>query len=227
MSDFLTHLAARALAQPTLRPRARMRFEPEGGEEPAAMWPERPSMVTSGEREPEPVATHETPRAELDSSEPQAPRVITRDVVRTEQRVRIEPHVETRMEREVLHRVEPRVRMRDRIVREREIVHTRTENTKLVPHRYDEEPPVIARGVADSSAPREARRNPGALKPAATRERSATVAIATPPAQPDVHVSIGRVEVRAVSLPVQRKPSPRSGTMTIDDYVAKRNRERR
>ena len=37
MSDFLTNLAARAIAVPTLRPRTRSRFEPVGaGEEEAA-----------------------------------------------------------------------------------------------------------------------------------------------------------------------------------------------
>ncbi|HEY2324276.1 MAG TPA: hypothetical protein VGJ82_15560, partial [Thermoanaerobaculia bacterium] len=39
MSDFLGHLAARALAQPSLRPRTRSRFEPAEAEESPLHWP--------------------------------------------------------------------------------------------------------------------------------------------------------------------------------------------
>ncbi|HEV7239332.1 MAG TPA: hypothetical protein VGQ36_08840, partial [Thermoanaerobaculia bacterium] len=46
MSDFLTNLAARAIAQPSLRPRTRSRFEPASAEEPAPEWP----TVASSER---------------------------------------------------------------------------------------------------------------------------------------------------------------------------------
>lgn len=226
MSDFLTHLAARALAQPTLHPRTRMRFEPETGEEPAATWPERAPSTPIAEREPEHIAAIETARVDSEPSAPQPPRVITRDVVRTEQRVRIEPRVETRVEREVLHRVEPRVRMRDRVVREREVVRNEIETTKIVPHRFDEEAPVI-REAAPVHAPREPKRG-GVPKPATLQERTPSLVTANPQPAPDVHVSIGRVEIRAITPPASsRKTAARSGTMTLDDYVAKRNRERR
>jgi len=39
MSDFLGHLAARAIAQPSLRPRTRSRFEPGEAEETPLNWP--------------------------------------------------------------------------------------------------------------------------------------------------------------------------------------------
>jgi len=226
MSDFLTRLAARALAQPTLHPRTRMRFEPEVAEEPAPVWPERSAVTPAAEREPERAAASEPPHAASEPLKPQPPRVITRDVVRTEQRVHVEPHIETRIERRVLHRVDPRVRTQERIVRERELVHTETETTKLVPHRHDEQPPVVS-GAAGFSLPPRANTTLARPKPAAPHGRTPSIVMPAPAPAPDVHVSIGRVEIRATTPPAPRKSSPRSGTMTLDDYVAKRNRERR
>ena len=49
MSDFLGHLAARAIAQPSLRPRTRSRFEPAAIEEPPLVWP----ATTSEEPHPQ------------------------------------------------------------------------------------------------------------------------------------------------------------------------------
>jgi len=230
MNDYLTHLAARAIAQPTLRPRTRMRFEPvAGAEEAPAVWPERVSPAGA------PVTQSETTTGETlapDVAEVEPPRIETREVVRTEERVRTEP----RIEREVQRVVEPRVRTRDRIVREREVViaHQPGQPPEKVPvpHRFDEEPPrIVVRTPEDDpdEIPRES--PPRTALPAGRQpQRSQPAAAAAVVSQraPDIHVTIGRVEVRAVTPQPSRRAPQRSGAMTLDDYVARRStRERR
>jgi len=85
-------------------------------------------------------------------------------------------------------------------------------------HRYDEQPPPIERTVVSrethfaNAVPRSAR---------VPRSRMDVPA----PAEPVIQVSIGRVEVRAVTPPPATKPNraPRVAAMTIDDYAAGRN----
>jgi hypothetical protein len=85
-------------------------------------------------------------------------------------------------------------------------------------HRYDEQPPRIERTVVSREAlfanapPRPAR---------ASQSRMDVPA----PSEPVIQVSIGRVEVRAVTPPPAAKPNraPRAAAMTIDDYAARRN----
>jgi hypothetical protein len=85
-------------------------------------------------------------------------------------------------------------------------------------HRYDEQPPRIERTVVSrelhfaSSAPRPARGMQSRMDVPAQSE-------------PVIQVSIGRVEVRAITPPPAAKSNrtPRAAAMTIDDYAARRN----
>ena len=85
-------------------------------------------------------------------------------------------------------------------------------------HRYDEQPPRIERTVVSREmhfaniAPRSAR---------ATQSRVEVPA----QSEPVIQVSIGRVEVRAVTPPPAAKSNrtPRAAAMSIDDYAARRN----
>jgi hypothetical protein len=85
-------------------------------------------------------------------------------------------------------------------------------------HRYDEQPPRIERTVVSremhfaSAAPRSARAPQSRMEVPAQSE-------------PVIQVSIGRVEVRAVTPPPAAKANrtPRAAAMTIDDYAARRN----
>jgi hypothetical protein len=85
-------------------------------------------------------------------------------------------------------------------------------------HRYDEQPPRIERTVVSrelhfaNSAPRPARGTQSRMEVPAQSE-------------PVIQVSIGRVEVRAITPPPAAKPNrtPRAAAMSIDDYAARRN----
>lgn len=122
------------------------------------------------------------------------------------------------------------------------------------PHRYDEDPPRIER----ESRSKEATPAPESTKPASpekrrqdtpplTRiERADNPTPTTPAAhrsvpplverrsaaaasnEPSIQVTIGRVEVRAVTPSVTGARTPRKSTaMTIDDYIAKRREKGR
>jgi hypothetical protein len=54
--------------------------------------------------------------------------------------------------------------------------------------------------------------------PPRQRERVAEIG----PALPRVHVTIGRIEIRAASAPAQPRTQPRPPSMSLDDYLAKR-----
>ncbi|HWW62088.1 MAG TPA: hypothetical protein VN181_12030 [Thermoanaerobaculia bacterium] len=230
MSDFLTHLAARAIAQPTLRPRTRMRFEPAAAAETVAVWPERRGGLQPPESPESPAEVRAAARRP-DENDPGTPRVETREIVRTEHRVRIEP----RVEREVHRIIEPRVRTRDRVIREREhdLVNTITPSKPVAPHRFDEEPPRIASASRDEQQddePREpVRATTSSQSPTTRRSQPPSALPAASQHDPDIHITIGRVEVRAVApQPAARRTPQRSSVMTLDDYVAKRKgRERR
>jgi hypothetical protein len=48
-----------------------------------------------------------------------------------------------------------------------------------------------------------------------------------PPPEPTVHVTIGRVEVRAVTAPARPpRAAPAARTMSLDEYLAERNQRR-
>jgi hypothetical protein len=48
--------------------------------------------------------------------------------------------------------------------------------------------------------------------------------IEKPPAAPRVEVTIGRIEIRAASIPAPPRTAPRAPPMSLDDYLAKRAR---
>jgi len=137
------------------------------------------------------------------------------------------------------------LRQREIVPPQREtIVETRTETRELrVPveqpvirretrTRYEEAPPVIT-GVRDGTPPRLVREERLTTSTITRRTREARAVRATeeasaPPPQPEIHVSIGRVEVRATTAPAsdkRRREQPR--VMTIDDYVERRGRKER
>jgi hypothetical protein len=229
MSDYLGNLAARTLAAPPLRPRVRMRFEPQAAE--AAQPPQIEARREDG--------AAETPRGE------QPPRVIERERVREvvkpgrettrvvvmEAKLADTPPPTAPREREVIERVEtiksPAVEVAVEVERSGRLVHSVAQSGRDVrspqaaakkknnneaprPHRYDEEPPRV---VAQEAPIRE-RRVPS--------EREAPEA-----AEPSVQVSIGRIEIRATTAPAaQRRPRARTA-MSIDDYIAKRDAKER
>ncbi|HKS24461.1 MAG TPA: hypothetical protein VJZ76_16795 [Thermoanaerobaculia bacterium] len=100
-------------------------------------------------------------------------------------------------------------------------------------HRYDEEPPRIVRGddvhTVERERIREVRATPPRIIARETLRRAAALAAAAAPAEsePAIHVSIGRVEVRAVTAPVSAasERAPRR-PMSIEQYAA-RQKERR
>ena len=224
MSDFFTNLVARTIAQPALRPRTRSRFEPEerrppagwsGGVTPppaavATALPLPPAHGSEGEDAFAPAA--EDGGAPIETREVEVPRV--REVVRDV--------VEQRVAREVERDVQRIVETNERIVRAPAPAER--------PHRFDRQPPRIIerhlpREVEEVHREREVRttidRTPRTL-----RERSESPS-SLPQREPVIEVSIGRIEVRAVtSAPPQRK-APRDATMTIDDYIAKRKAKER
>ena len=60
-----------------------------------------------------------------------------------------------------------------------------------------------------------------------TATRVVRETVATKTEEPTIHVSIGRVEVRAVTPPAaQPRTAPKPAMMTIDDYVARRKDRR-
>jgi hypothetical protein len=165
-----------------------------------------------------------------------------------ETRVVREPAVETRIVRErapAERIVEQQVeRTHERILETREGPETErvvreTVTQKERPHRHDERPPRMLREetVRDRETrvervqPREIVRGRDVVRrdsmqqPQRAERRREADGRGTPAAQsePVVHVSIGRVEVRAVA-PAAAPPRAqrRSPVMTIDDYVAKR-----
>src|SRR5258708_11441458 len=256
MSDFLTSLAARTIAAPSLRPRTRSRFEPAEGEPalPVAAIPGRREAIARAMAPPprEPVS-HAAELQPLTAGVEPVERHDAMEIRTPREERRREPHSEVRTET-VLDTVERVIETHDTV----EIHDTRTitqplpspapaapaPDTRLV-RRSDDAPP------ATRHQPREDAAQPPPPRPDATRdirERVITrreampappprttrprprAAAAEPAASPEpvIHVSIGRVEVRAVTAreTPQRTPK-RSPVMTIDDYVAKRNAKER
>jgi len=248
MSDFLTNLAARAIAAPSLRPRARSRFEPESEvSEPAmvgerALATSRPALAApSGSNTPEDqrieavrpveaqVARHETassPAMHVPSAthrEEAAPREVATSIEREVQRV-IEtketivrvPQVErVAIDREPVPPVE-RIRERERVEVER-------------PHRFERQAPRVLR-EPEARVHRQAEKRDASsrvpTRPAPTSPQSQSQSMT---ATSEIHVSIGRIDVRAVPPPQPHARGEQRGPkMSIDDYVARRKaRERR
>lgn len=270
MSDFLTNLATRAIATPTLRPRTRMRFEPAANDEP-----EPPRNEETSHAAPTP-ATTTTPRvirqSAVETHDEPKPAVVTREtthatqrqtpekriVVAHEHRVVIERDSSTQPatpapppSRAVLETPSPsRPRISQRTnasmtppprVAQREdadtnapkphddssdatntrvetrTIHTPAPQTQTPSERTIPPPPRTVTRIARTTAPRDEHAS------RETQSHRANPIAATPNApEPTIHVSIGRVEVRAVTPPAStpsRKPAAQP--MSIDEYVAR------
>jgi hypothetical protein len=244
MSDFLSNLAARTIAAPSLRPRTRMRFEPEPSEEMGA------PQVLDAPRVPAAA------KAEAPAAEPSRP-VVAREANVPVQRVEPPPATERVVERttaappappreHVVERVVPRAG--ETVVVER--VHETTIETTAPQtveravardepsaprrHRYDEQPPRVDESVPTKTDRHEASPRERVITRRETnrqrieKQLESRVTEPAPNAEPVVHVTIGRVEVRAVTQPAPQRPAAqRSPVMTIDDYVAKRSSKER
>ena len=216
MSDFLTHLAARAIAPPTLRPRVRSRFEPEVEEVqpiaaqrsvtvpsvPAVIAPPAPPVIPSGSDGPGRAG-----RAAVDAiATPAHPDPPSTPLAMTERSV--ETVVDVR--REVEHDVQRVVETQERVV-----AVPRIEREQVIrPHRFEVETPRVIRErtITIDRPPRTVAREPQAIEPKQ---------------EPVVHVSIGRVEVRAIAQAHEPRAATRTPKMTIDDYVARRKAKER
>ena len=259
MSDFFSNLVARTIAQPTLRPRTRSRFEAPALEETPLVWPEA-TPAARIEEEPRTAtaapASPSIPRLPDELARPAGRRAgvtpasdarnVQKDGQKNAQKI------EEIAGRERVERSEPgrthdetaRVIAQDqkRVVIERDVQRVTDSSERIVPvavpvpvrvpvpvvarpHRYDEQPPRII----ERRGPREVEEVQRERVIRTTLERTQrVVGKAQPfesatPAEPTIQVSIGRIEVRAVtSAPQPRNASRGNGTMTIDDYVAKR-----
>jgi hypothetical protein len=273
MTDFLSNLVARTIAQPALQPRTRGRFEPAAAEAAPLVWPEaqpqvaRPtdSVAPRAAATPrvrtamsEPARTEATVRDESEHEEPPretvtpkniepprptpmrratepappAPRTQTREAATPPQPARAETHREVERETvvEVVTRTEPATPPMQR----RAKTSRTTPPEPTTPHRHDEVPPRIDATEPPSPASAE----PAQATTRTTRTRRDTFANAprlpasrqladprplTPDPTPTIHVSIGRIEVRATT---QQAPPRRESTrapMSIDEYVARRD----
>jgi hypothetical protein len=250
VSDFLTHLAARTIAQPALRPRTQSRFEPPAMEEAPLVWPVTAKSVSPIETSPaaetpevkaerEQEKPHATPPAIRNAAPPEQtknvppPAIPEREVIASEPRVVHVPRVSTRVVHEVEHDVERVVETNERVVavpRDRVVEsEPRTIIKTARPHRFEHEPPRVIRERQQGDAIHHEReiRTTIDRPPRFVRDR-AEPSGAAPRPEPVIEVSIGRIEVRAVSsaAPQRQQPS-RNGAMTIDDYVAKRKAKER
>lgn len=232
MSDFLTHLAARSLAPPTLRPRTLSRFEAEA----PAEGPEN--------EEPQSVARAEVRRTTMqpivDTAPPPASRVTHEEVTREHTHDVVREASTT-----------PVVERREEVVHREEVVRAATiaASVAAIPAETTqrqvngEQPPAAHRETSGDESrpalpprreqrvaePRPDQRRPdfGPLvrgqaesRPALPQAREAFVSRES---EPVIHVSIGRVEVRATTSAAPPRSSRRNAAMTIDDYVARKN----
>ena len=229
MSDFLTHLAARSLAPPTLRPRTLSRFEAEApAEAPADEEPQSVARAEVRTTTAQQVVAAPSPESAVTREE--VIREHTRDVVRE----RTHPVVRDASTRRVVER-------REEVVR--------TEAGAEIPagtvqRRVNGEQPPAARREASgdetrpASLPRREQRVPDAnaderrpafsplvrgqaeSRPVLPQAREASISHES---EPVIHVSIGRVEVRATTSAAPSRAARRNAAMTIDDYVARKN----
>lgn len=231
MSDFLTNLAARTLAPPTLRPRLRLRFEPESTDAEPAFDGAAREEVAAAPPDPHVDLPAPSPRPRVDPPPvpPSAPRPVARTETIAQQLItHTERHTDRTTERRVIEERHTQTRVAFTPSAQPPAPPTR-------PHRHDLQPPRAERAVptarADAHAVKAearaaAKQPPQTNKPferASSRSRTPDV----PPAEPTVHVSIGRIEVRAATPPAPRAPSRARQVMTIDDYVARQNAKER
>jgi hypothetical protein len=242
MSDYLSSLAARTIAAPSLTPRVRMRFEPETEEvAPSLEQPATPPHARMTEREEtesapalsERIIEHRTITAkksggqailpvpdvhERDEKQDRRDRLSSTPVVeRIAERIEV-PRPIVQRETELHERVTERVRtIEQQTAATTHHVTTETREEKQRPHRHDIEPPRVER-EQPRAIERVVRQEP---RP---RERAPIAAPQT--SEPTVQISIGRIEVRANAQAAPRASSRARSVMTIDDYVAKQKERR-
>lgn len=231
MSDFLSNLVARTIAQPTLRPRGRSRFEASAIEEAPLVWPEASSRAEPDvEPQAVPPASTSTPTPTRPPSERRRPAGGPSGVPplpeaenASEPRTHAEAPTSAEEKRiAVEHDTQRVIEANERVIRVPVPVAAR-------PHRFEEQPPRII----ERNGPREIEERQRQRIIRTTTERTRRVGAkqqrieSTSPAEPVIQVSIGRIEVRAVTSTPSARNAPRNDTMTIDDYVAKRKAKER
>jgi hypothetical protein len=232
MNDFLSHLVARTIAEPTLRPRTRSRFEAPTVEEATLVWP---ATTQAPERRPEPPAErrhHVTFPSTREESSPHPAR--PREVLRPSPRPQVGPPTAPPPAPAPVVTASPAVDTprSDAGDGRLPIVETTERVTRLPaerPHRFDDQPPQVER-----HEPREIEHaHHGRVIHTTTIDRRRRVLERSQPPEPAakpepiIQVSIGRIEVRAVPPAPQARTASRSAAMTIDDYVAKREAKQR
>jgi len=211
MADFFTRLAERALgvapvAAPDLPPMFAPAVQPlELSTEIVAPQPPAGVEVSSGKR-PSPTALVENPTS-------RRPPEVVRDGMRRSDELR-----------------SPLVNVR--------FAQNQAEGTTLSIHRAEEVSRPAAQSALHSSstvpaaAAVKARKEAASTNPSPTLLSEALVGspIRAEPAAPAIHVTIGRVEVRAVSAPAEpARPRERKAPplLSLDQYLRQRNEGRR
>lgn len=222
MASYLERLAARTLEPARLlQPRLPARFGPELAEAPSI--------------EAEPAAISTAPRAagqpQLDApSAPLPPRHAASDVEtaprETTRAIEVTRPVPLAAESVSPHETEPRV----------------APATAVDRPFFDEPPPPMPTTGPLDAAPRPEPRGAGPATPAVSvrrververqREEVRTRTTRIVPSEADVHITIGRIDVRAVTPPPAAPPAPRTRreppkTQSLEEYLAQRNGERR
>ncbi len=231
MSDFLGHLVARTIAQPSLRPRTRSRFESPTIEEAPLVWPE-----TTTAAEPQVVTQTPTPSTPAQTTAPQADRrrpagwVSGVSPLTGGRRDDAAPAGEDAGGPDPSKSAEPETR----VVIEHDVQRIVETNERVVPiaarpHRFDEQPPRIIERRGSREI--EERQHERVIHTATDRihriaGKAQSIESAAAP-EPVIQVSIGRIEVRAVTPASPARSAQRGAAMTIDDYVAKRKAKER
>jgi hypothetical protein len=250
MSDFLTRLVQRQLGQiPSIEPRLPDLYAPAAAmplpiiEEIPAQRSHSPSMTLAAEacEDAKPAETHARVLVELRQPELSHPNSIQREMVR---RPRAEPVSMVLTER-VGAEGAP-------LVSRRPAASPQAESSPALPDRADL--PVREKGPEHMAASGMIATPARILVRRQTETRlngpEATTRVAAPPrlevqasargepgvrarapvdVEPPVHVTIGRIEVTATAAaPAQRRPAtPRKPAMSLDDYLARRQRGER
>jgi len=236
MSDFLTNLAARALAPPTLRPRTPSRFEPAGVAGAPEPWEEEsePHRARELHRATEPGEAAASPETLAEPAPERTPhdeviRERTREVLHERTHSNAEHHEVTREirvspspEAAPSRRPLPVITQQQRgSAPERTRADHAPETRVDLRERERTLPAIPPQARATARIHRDSSPASRALAPK-NREGTQTAA------EPVIHVSIGRVEVRAVTATAVARSPRRGPAMSIDDYVArKKAKERR
>jgi len=203
MADYLTGLAARALgATPVVRPRPAAQFEPQPLEEAEVAAP----VLTRGE----PERVDATPPVRHASTEPPPLEHAAGEPALAAQAA---------APRTVPARAGSRVRKR---VRQAQRAEQIVPEEATMPPAYPDQPEPAAATPTPRAVVRPTTRRRRS-EPAAPRQQVAREA-------PPVRVTIGRIEVRAVTPAApapQRRPPRRPPPLSLDDYLEQRQSGRR